>query len=91
MGHPEILVLVVQAVASVLDRSPGAITEETPVSSLGLDSVGFIEVVADLERSLSIRIPDDKLTGIASVRDVCALVARAVDERDRAALAEPAA
>ena len=48
MGHPEILVLVVQAVASVLDRSPGAITEETPVSSLGLDSVGFIEVVAPL-------------------------------------------
>ncbi len=89
MGHSEILVLVVRAVEAALGRRLGPVTEETPVSALGLDSVGLIEVVADLEEALAIRIPDGELTGLVSVRDVCELVSRAVDERD--ARVEPAA
>jgi acyl carrier protein len=91
MGHSEILVLVVRAVEAALGRRLGSVTEETPVSALGLDSVGLIEVVADLEEALAIRIPDGELTGLVSVRDVCELVSRAVEERDARARVEPAA
>jgi acyl carrier protein len=45
-------------------------------NDLGLDSLGIMEVIADVEDRFDVRIPSDDLTGIATVEDV----ARALDK-----------
>jgi acyl carrier protein len=37
---------------------------------LGLDSLGVMEVVADIEDSFNVSIPTDTLTNVATVEDV---------------------
>jgi acyl carrier protein len=37
---------------------------------LGLDSLGVMEVVADIEDSFNVTIPTDTLTNVATVEDV---------------------
>ena len=37
---------------------------------LGLDSLGVMEVVADIEDSFNVTIPTDTLTSVATVEDV---------------------
>jgi acyl carrier protein len=45
-------------------------------NDLGLDSLGIMEVIADVEDHFDVRIPSDDLTGVATVEDV----ARALDK-----------
>ena len=39
-------------------------------NDLGLDSLGVMEVVADIEDSFEVTIPTDTLTNVATVEDV---------------------
>lgn len=39
-------------------------------SDLGLDSLGVMEVVADIEDELCVQIPSDALGGVSTVEDV---------------------
>jgi acyl carrier protein len=39
-------------------------------NDLGLDSLGVMEVVADMEDRLNVSIPTEKLDGLATVEDV---------------------
>ena len=63
-----------QAGATVSDKS-------RLVADHGIDSLGVMEIVADLEDEFELRIQDDALRDIDSVADV----ARAVETRLRAA------
>jgi acyl carrier protein len=63
-----------QAGATVSDKS-------RLVADLGIDSLGVMEIVADLEDEFELRIQDDALRDIDSVADI----ARAVETRLRAA------
>lgn len=49
---------VIAILTKVLDRTPEAITAETPLTSLGVDSLGMVELIFDLEERFSISIPD---------------------------------
>jgi len=57
----------------------GAELSETShlVADLGIDSLGVMEVVADLEDKFKIRIPDEALREVDTVADV----ARAIETR----------
>ncbi len=44
------------------------------VADLGIDSLGVMEVVADLEDKFTLHIPDDALREVNTVADVCAAI-----------------
>jgi acyl carrier protein len=44
------------------------------VADLGIDSLGVMEVVADLEDKFKLHIPDDALREVNTVGDVCAAI-----------------
>lgn len=46
------------------------ITREVRISDLGIDSVGMMEIVGEVEDELSITIPDEKLSQLATVGDI---------------------
>ena len=55
-------------------------------NDLGLDSLGVMELVADIEDRFSVTIPNDVLTDIATVEDVAkALVKLQASERGASA------
>ena len=49
-------------------------TETTPISDLGIDSLGMLEIVGSMEREFKIQIPDDQLVGISTVAQLVDLV-----------------
>jgi len=44
------------------------------VADLGIDSLGVMEVVADLEDKFKLHIPDEALREVNTVADVCAAI-----------------
>ena len=49
---------------------------------LGLDSLGIMEVIADVEDRFDVSIPNDALTGIATVEDVARALFEETAKRD---------
>jgi acyl carrier protein len=72
----EIIQLFKQSVFEVDQKSLGALTLETEIAQLGLDSVATMEVIGALEEKLSVRFPDEELATLKSVGDLTALVRR---------------
>lgn len=48
--------------------------DRTPISDLGIDSLGMLEIVGEMEREFKIQIPDDQLVGISTVAQLVDLV-----------------
>ena len=46
---------------------------------MGVDSLAMLEVVGEMERSLSIQIPDDSLVGIETVAQLLDVVEKRID------------
>jgi acyl carrier protein len=72
----EIIQLFKAAVYEVDQKQLGAVTVETQIAQLGLDSVATMEVIGALEEKLSVRFPDEELATLKSVGDLTALVRR---------------
>lgn len=52
-----------------------AVTEQSRlVADLGIDSLGVMEVIADLEDKFHLHIPDEALREVDTIRDVVAAV-----------------
>jgi acyl carrier protein len=45
-------------------------TDSTVITELAIDSLGILEIIGSLERSLRVQIPDESLTGIRTVGDL---------------------
>lgn len=46
------------------------ITREVKISDLGIDSVGMMEIVGEVEDKLDITIPDERLSQLITVGDI---------------------
>jgi acyl carrier protein len=46
------------------------ITREAKISDLGIDSIGMMEIVGEVEDELNITIPDEKLSQLRTVGDI---------------------
>lgn len=66
--------------AEVAERAFANVSEATQISELGIDSLGMLEIIGSLERELAIRIPDEALAGIQTVKDLL----NAVESRQNA-------
>ncbi len=47
-----------------------AITKESKITALGIDSVSMMEIIGVLEDDLDVSIPDEKLARIQTVGDI---------------------
>jgi acyl carrier protein len=65
-----VLELFTQAALEVDNRKLTALTKDTVISTLGMDSVAVMELVSYFEEKLSVRIPDEDLSRIRTVGDL---------------------
>jgi acyl carrier protein len=49
---------------------------DTPIATLGMDSVAVMELVSYFEEQLGVRIPDEDLSRIRTVRDLRDTIAK---------------
>ena len=55
------------------------VPDSTPFKDLGIDSMMAIEIVADVERSYSIKIPEEQLEQVTNLDSVVKLVQSHLD------------
>ncbi len=60
--------------AEVVERDFSKIEEATPISELGIDSLGMLEIVGEMERRLKVRLPDEALAGVETVQNLLDVV-----------------
>jgi len=74
-----------QAAFEVDNRRLPNLNADTVIASLGMDSVAVMELVAWFEEKLGVRIPDEELSKIRTVRDLRDTIARLLPDRQFAA------
>ena len=74
-----------QAAFEVDNRRLPNLSADTVIGSLGMDSVAVMELVSWFEEKLEVRIPDEELSKIRTVRDLRDTIARLLPDRQFAA------
>jgi acyl carrier protein len=74
-----------QAAFEVDNRRLPDLQADTVIATLGMDSVAVMELVFWFEEKLGLRIPDEDLTKIRTVRDLRDTVARLAPDKQFAA------
>jgi acyl carrier protein len=74
LDRAQVLGIVKEELAEILEKSPDDISEDVPFTDLGADSLALIELVEALEETLAsyaagFHIDDEDLEGLVSVRD----------------------
>jgi acyl carrier protein len=86
MGAPiDVVEMFKQAAFEVDNRRLPDLKADTAIASLGMDSVAVMELVAYFEEKLGVRIPDEELGKIRTVRDLRDTVARLLPDKQFAA------
>jgi len=62
MSVQEVEQKLVQEIAIILCSEPAAIKLDAPLPSLGLDSMGFVEILVFVEKTFGIRLIESGLT-----------------------------
>jgi len=52
----------VKEIAAILCKDPAAIKLDTPLPALGLDSMGFVELLVVIEKTFNLRLMESGLT-----------------------------
>lgn len=60
--------------AKQFGREVETIDADAPVDQLGIDSLGFLEFLFDLEDKLGISIPQESVTGVRTLRELAAVI-----------------
>lgn len=79
MTHEELFVLFREVVQSIEKRPIEDITPQSVIADLGIDSLGMMEIVGELESRLDVMIPDDQLVKLQTVDDLLSVVARRLE------------
>ena len=74
-----------QAALEVDNRRLTELKSETVIATLGMDSVAVMELVSYFEEKLAVRIPDEELSRIRTVKDLRDAIARLLPDRQFAA------
>jgi acyl carrier protein len=62
--------------SEIAERDLSFVQEESSITELGIDSLAMLELVGSMERQLRIRVPDEQLVGLVTVRQLLELVER---------------
>jgi acyl carrier protein len=75
MQKPQPLLKLFRDLASeIAERDFSFVQEDNAIAELGIDSLAMLELVGTLERQLRVRVPDEKLVGLVTVRQLLDLV-----------------
>ena len=74
-----------QAAFEVDNRRIPELKADTVIATLGMDSVAVMELVSYFEEKLRVRIPDEELSKIRTVRDLRDTIARLAPDKQFAA------
>jgi len=75
MQKPQRLIDLFRDLASeIAEKDFSFVQEDNSIAELGIDSLAMLELVGTLERQLSVRVPDEKLVGLVTVRELLDLV-----------------
>jgi acyl carrier protein len=77
MPRTELLNVFRATATEVAEKDFNHVAETAKIAELGIDSLGMLEIIGSLERSLKIQIPDESLAGVVTVEDLL----NAVDSR----------
>lgn len=78
MDRSALLEMFTSAASEIAEKDLSAVTEESVIANMGVDSLAMLEVVGEMERELKIQIPDDQLVGIETVKNLLDVVERRV-------------
>ena len=74
-----------QAAFEVDNRRLPNLRPDTVIATLGMDSVAVMELVSYFEEKLAVRIPDEELSRIRTVKDLRDAIARLLPDEQFAA------
>ncbi len=74
-----------QAAFEVDNRRLPDLKGDTVIATLGMDSVAVMELVSYFEEKLEVRIPDEELSRIKTVKDLRDAIARLLPDKQFAA------
>jgi acyl carrier protein len=80
-GTVDVIEMFKQAAFEVDNRRLPDLRPDTVIATLGMDSVAVMELVSYFEEKLSVRIPDEELSRIRTVKDLRDTIARLLPER----------
>jgi acyl carrier protein len=63
-----------QLAAKQFGRDPDSIDENVPIDQLGIDSLGFLEFLFELEDHFEISIPQESVMGVHSLKELVAVI-----------------
>jgi len=66
----ELLTLFRETATEVVEKDFHHVIEASAIGDLAIDSLGILEIVGSLERQLRIQIPDERLAGVQTIRDL---------------------
>ena len=76
MTRPELVQVFQKMASEIAEKDFSSVHEDATIASLGIDSLGMLELVGEMERQLGVQIPDEQLVGIQSVKQLLDLVER---------------
>ena len=74
ISRDELMARFREIASEVAERDIPLASEDTAISALGIDSLGMLEIVGEMERRLKIRLPDEALAGVETVQNLLDVV-----------------
>jgi acyl carrier protein len=74
MTRPDLIKIFQKMASEIAEKDFSSVSEDATIASLGIDSLGMLELVGEMERQLGVQIPDEQLVGIESVKQLLDLV-----------------
>jgi acyl carrier protein len=68
------LTTIKELAATQFGGDAGAIDEDAPVDQLGIDSLGFLEFLFELEDKLAISIPQESVAKVRTLRELATAI-----------------
>ncbi len=74
MSNDQMLSLFRKLATDIVERDFSHVSAGTPISELGIDSLGLLEIIGSMEREFHVQIPDESLGGVQTISDLISLV-----------------
>ncbi len=74
MKKPQLIDMFRDLASEIAERDLSFVQEDAAIAELGIDSLAMLELVGTLERQLRVRVPDEKLVGLTTVRELLQVV-----------------
>ena len=79
MNSQDLIALFKQVAKEVDKRDFPALTGDSVISDLGIDSLSMMQIVGEMELKLDIMIPDEDLVELVTVKDLLEVVERRME------------